>query len=171
MKSTIALCGALALLFTLSSCNSGSADVEKQYSDLMTEHDSLVQVSGYMQDSLNEYKSRHQNLMQRLSSLDSVDTTFLENMAAHEAMLKQLEATMAGHDQLRQGHEDLKQNRSELSDQELKAQMEKMKAHHDQMMTEHNDMRNKFSTLRNEHNNLSQNLKERMNQSSDTTKS
>lgn len=135
-------------------CNDDKKTFTEQYDNLIQESDSLEQVHMKFEEANKEMANNHQDLMQRMDSIQIQDSTFVTKMVEHDVILKRHESLLAGHQKLIEGHKELRSNFGNLSTEEMQAQISVMQDNHAKIKEDHNNMRKDHDRLIQEHENL-----------------
>ena len=107
-------------LLVLVGCeNTQKKELAAKFDKLEMQHDSLEQVHAEFKTVHSEMTQKHQEFTTALEGMELQDSTILEDVAKHEAILKKHEATIEGHDAMIAAHEELKAGFEEKSEEKL----------------------------------------------------
>lgn len=142
------------LIIAVTSCNDDKKTFTDQYDGLMEQNDSIEQVHMQFQQANDQMAMDHQELVQQIQSGEVEDSTWLEDLARHEVLLKKHEGMLAGHEEMIQGHQELKDGFGDMSTDEMKVQIDEMSQIHDQIQNDHGTMREEHDMMMQEHNQI-----------------
>lgn len=145
------------------SCNDDKKTFTEQYDNLIQESDSLEQIHMKFEEANKDMAKNHQELMQRLDTMQIQDSSFVTKMVEHDVILKRHESLIAGHQKLIQGHKELRNNFGNLTTEEMEAQISVMKDNHAKLKEDHNNMRQDHDRLIREHQDLELQFRENSN--------
>lgn len=152
----------MILLFSMAlmvSCgDSEKENLSVEFDELMTENDSIESALAEFQSIHERMKQSHQELAQQLETMQVSDSSYFEQMAQNEVLIKKHEGLLAGHKEMMQGHQELKNNFGNLSSTEMKAQISEMKEVHGTIMNDHSTIKEEHDKMQSTHNEIRKNL-------------
>lgn len=161
----------LVLLLAIISCNDDKKTFTDQYDKLMKQNDSIEQAHMEFQQHNEQMAMEHQELVAQLQGGEIEDSTWLEDLARHEVLLKKHQGILAGLQEMIKGHQELKDGFGAMSTDEMKIQIDEMSQLHDQIEDEHDTMREEQENMREEHNKIKEELQNNASQIESETES
>ena len=156
MKKLILILTVAAIAFT--SCNDESKNLSEKHQALLTESDSIMQVSTQLQDTHTDMLEKHRNLTTQVEASGIMDAEIMEKIAGHEVINEKHAAMLESHKMMLESHKEFKDNFDQLNLTEMKVQIEKMRQNHDQIMSEQETMRQEHDAMSEDHKNIFQKL-------------
>ncbi len=148
MKNILMILAVVAISFT--ACDDQTKNLSEKFEDLQKESDSINQAHSALMAQHEQFKADHAAISQQLMGRELEDSTWLEDLARHEVVLKNHEAQMAKHDELIRGHQELRNTFSSLTAEQMEEQISMMRDNHDAIMNDHETMRDDHEQIRDE---------------------
>lgn len=150
----------LGILLYTTSCETGPSEAENRYQEMLTEHDSLMQIHQQMMTNIQTVENEHQQMTQQLQAAAQPDSTLLAELAQEAVMLAEVKATMAKHQSMQEAHNQFKEKHAAggLTDAEIDAQVDQMMSDHDMMQDDHDTMTNVIEQIQETHQKVREHL-------------